>query len=73
MYTHVYIVNTDIHTKSDTHVLNSLSVPTTKEKKRKKRCGLFLDSACGCCKNSGQNFKNSGFRDFPRVPKTEKW
>ena len=24
-------------------------------------------------KNSGQNFKNSGFRDFPRVPKKEKW
>ena len=56
MYTRVYVVNTGIHTKSDTHVVNSLSVPTTKENKRKekKRCGLFLDSACGCCKNKRQ-------------------
>ena len=35
MYTHVYVVNTGIHTKSDTHVVNSVSVPTTKEKKKK--------------------------------------
>ena len=60
--------------KREDSILISPAVSRQKLRWKRKKLRFFWHENSGWDrKNSGPNFKNSGFRDFPRVAKTEKW
>ena len=59
MYTRVKTL-IELYTQEYTHetdTCHDLVKRPPNNKKRKKRCGLFLDSACGCCKKEKEKMR----------------